>query len=284
MSTSRDSSGLWNMSVGEREASLRALEVAIKKHGGNPRAIFDRFRLYPSAAERAAVELIDSYNSAKVVKPKTSSKAKKANDGTFVIPLDDDRAVQFLVDRKGYTEVDARSKVKAWREAATKMDYRGPICWLVKAGFTIKGDAPKAGPCYDNLSYMQSWELQNDEPTKDSLVFWIPKLAADSTGKSHQQMMSQRALLRDAHNLPANHCRSFGSISLLFALILTYYKLNDDWVPTNCLYAASDTLHVYGDRLLADIFSQSGLRCYRWCGDANATIGFFLLGVELLDA
>lgn len=37
-------SGLWTMAVGEREASLKAIEDAIAKRGGNPRQLFDRFR------------------------------------------------------------------------------------------------------------------------------------------------------------------------------------------------------------------------------------------------
>lgn len=36
--------GLWTMQVGEREASLKALESAIVKEGGNPRDLFDLFR------------------------------------------------------------------------------------------------------------------------------------------------------------------------------------------------------------------------------------------------
>lgn len=229
-------------------------------------------------------EILAWVDDPKAVKKFLKEQAKKASDGTFVIPLDDDEAVQFLVDRKGHTEDEARAKVKVWREAAIKMDYRGPICWLVKAGFTIKIDAPKAGPCYDNLNYLQGRELQNDEPTVDSLVFWIPKLAEGSTGKNYQQMVSQRGLLRDTFNLPANHCQSFGSIALNFALILAYYKLKGDRVPANCLYAASDTLHVRGYRLIAGDFGQNGLHCDYWVGNAGGHVGFFLLGVELLDA
>ena len=42
MSTSQE--GLWTMSKGEFEESVRKLEVAIVKRGGNPRQLFDRFR------------------------------------------------------------------------------------------------------------------------------------------------------------------------------------------------------------------------------------------------
>lgn len=229
-------------------------------------------------------ELLALADDPRAVKSFLKELAKKASDGTFVTPMDDEEAVEFLMDRKGESETEARAKVKAWREAAMKMGYTGPIAWLVKAGFTLKTDAPKAGPCYDNLNYLQGWGIQNDEPTVDSLVFWIPKLAENSTGKNYQQMVSHCGFLRDTYGLPANHCQSFGSISLLFALILGYYKLKGDRVPANFLYAASDSLHVHGYRLIAGHFYQRGLGCHGWDDDADGHVGFFLLGVELLDS
>lgn len=230
-------------------------------------------------------ELLALADDPRTVKRFLKELAKKASDGIFVIPLDDDDAVFYLVNPYDETRaVEARAKVKAWREVAMKMGYSGPVCWLVKAGFIMKTSAPKVGPCYDNLNYLQGWDIQNDEPTVDSLVFWIPKLAEDSTNKNYQQMVSHRGFLRDNYNMPANHCQSFGSISLLFALILAYYKLKGDRVPANFLYAASDTLHVIGHRLIAGDFLQDGLDCGNWSGDASSDVGFFLLGVELLDA
>lgn len=229
-------------------------------------------------------ELLALADNPKAVKQFLKDLAKKANDGTFVTPMDDDEVIQFLMDRKGESETEARAKVKAWRETATKMDYRGPIAWLVRGGFTLKSDAPKAGPTWQSLDYLQGWELQNDESTVDSLVFWIPKLAENSTGKNYQQMVSHRGFLRDTYKLPASHCQSFGSIALLFALILGYYKLKGDRVPANLLYAASDTLRVDGSRLIAGDFHQDGLYCDDWHDDAFGVVGFFLLGVERLDA
>lgn len=39
--------GFWSMTVGEREASLKALEDVLRAGGGNPRTILDRFRTEP---------------------------------------------------------------------------------------------------------------------------------------------------------------------------------------------------------------------------------------------
>lgn len=54
MKTSRQDQedGTWKMGVGEREASLQALEKAIRKHGGNPIRLFDRFRTDPDYTDR----------------------------------------------------------------------------------------------------------------------------------------------------------------------------------------------------------------------------------------
>ena len=46
--------GLWTMSVGDREASLKALEDNIRKQGGNPRDLFDLFRTDNEYASRIA--------------------------------------------------------------------------------------------------------------------------------------------------------------------------------------------------------------------------------------
>ncbi len=74
------------------------------------------------------------------------------------------------------------------------------------------------------------------------------------------------------------------TIALLFALILAYYKLKGDRVPANFPYAVSDTLRVNGRRLTAGGFDQDGLHCGHCSGGAYCDVGFFLLGVERLDA
>lgn len=176
------------------------------------------------------------------------------------------------------------AKIALWRAYATVMGYTGPVCWLVRKGFTLKVHAAKAGPCHDTLNYLQSWSLRNDEPTTHSLVFWIPRLAQDSTGKSDRAMETLRGELRTGHNLPENHCDRFGSVALLFALILRHFKLTGERVPIKFLYAASDTFHEDGYRLIAGSFDRDGLGCRSWGGRASDGVGFFLLGVEELGS
>lgn len=58
MGTSQKVQGLWTMTVGQREASLRALENAIAKEGGDPVALFDLFRTNPAFSTRVAQGMI----------------------------------------------------------------------------------------------------------------------------------------------------------------------------------------------------------------------------------
>ncbi len=175
-----------------------------------------------------------------------------------------------------------RDTVAKWRKYASDLGYTGPVAWKIKEGFTLKTHAPQAGPCYSKLGYLQDWKLKNDEPTKDSLVFWVPRLAEDSTSKTIPEMEKLRKELQQKYKLLAHHGTTFGSIALLFALILAHFKRTGERVPLQYLYAASDTFHVDGRRLFAGYFHGRGLRCYGWHGGADDIVGFFLLGVEEL--
>lgn len=176
------------------------------------------------------------------------------------------------------------AKIASWRKYATVVGYKGPVVWLTRAGFTLKKHAPLAGPCYEKLGYLQDWKIRNDEPTSDSIVFWVPRLAEGSTERTPSQMETLRTELRTRHELPENHCDRFGSIALLFALILTHYKRTGERVPLKFLYAASDTFREDVNRLIAGGFSEGGLHCGRWVVLARGGVGFFLLGVEELGS
>ena len=190
---------------------------------------------------------------------------------TYVVHLDD----------KDVPEQYAAATA-SWRKYAASLGYTGPVAWQVKEGFTLKSHAPLAGPCYDKLNYLQEWELKGDEPTKNSIVFWVPRLAEGSTSKTIPQMEKLRGDLRQQHELPAHHATSFGSVALLFALILAHFKRTGERVPLKTFYAASDTFRADGIRLIAGYFDGSGLYCYYWSEGACDGIGFFLLGVEEL--
>lgn len=193
---------------------------------------------------------------------------------TFAIPLSDNEA------QEKYPQFADR--LAPWRKLAALMNYSGPVAWLIKQGFTLKKHAPIVGPCYKNLQYLQNWDF-SDTPTDDCMVFWVPRLAESSTGKTIEQMETHRAELKKRYKLPGNHATTFGSIQLQFALILAHFKRTGERVPLNLRYAASDTLNAGGNRLIAGRFDDAGLSCIYWYdANGNDNIGFVLLGVEKL--
>ncbi len=193
-----------------------------------------------------------------------------ASSDTYVVPLGDAE-----VPEKYHEDT-----VK-WRKYAVALGYTGPVVWKVRKGFTLKSHAPLAGPCYKQLVYIQNWDIENDETTKDSFVFWAPRLAKGSTNKTIFQMKELRAEIRQNYNLPANHATSFGSISLLFALILAHFKRAGERVPLKHCYAASDSFYSVDFFLFAGGFGESGLDCDYWGVSDGDRVGFFLLGEEL---
>lgn len=190
---------------------------------------------------------------------------------TYVVPLDD-KDVPKQLDRS----------CSKWRKFAADCGYYGPVVWKVRAGFTLKNHAPLAGPCFLNLDYIQDWELRNDEPTKDGYVFWVPRIVEGSTEQSVSNMETIRAKHRDLYELPESHAVSFGSVGLLFALILAHFKRTGERVPLRFWGAASDSFDEgSGVRLAVGSFDEDGLRTESdWDEDDSGFVGFFMLGVE----
>lgn len=190
---------------------------------------------------------------------------------TFVVHMDDNDVPERY-----------RETVAKWRAYAASLGYTGPVAWTVKEGFTLKKHAPLAGPCYSNLDFLHDWDIKDDESTQNSLVFWVPRLAPDSTWKTAEQMATHRDALKQRCGLPTHHATKFGSIALHFALILAHFKRTGERVPLNFYYAASDAFHADGRRLVSGGFRGGGLGCSVWGGRARGAVGFFLLGVEEL--
>lgn len=170
-----------------------------------------------------------------------------------------------------------------WRALATKLGYDGPVAWRVRAGFTLKQHASNAGPCYQGFQYLQDWKFK-DEPTRDTIVFWIPRFVPDSLNKNVSQQMALLANLRREFCLSETHLASFGSPALLAALILAYFKATGERVPLDCLWARTDICYSDGLRLTLGHFDEDGLHCASWSWDdvGYSDLGAFALGVEAL--
>lgn len=148
--------------------------------------------------------------------------------------------------------------VAKWRKFAEELCYDGPVLWGVKTGFTLKKHAPVVGPCHENYAYLQEWELENDTPTPNALVFCVPRVVA--MGGSANEQKYALSQLRAKYALPEYHLKSFGSAALLSGLILEHFSrtgerlLPHDWIRT-------DTMRKDGRRLRLGNFRDSGLYC-----------------------
>ena len=193
---------------------------------------------------------------------------------TFFVPLSDNEVLEKLSE----TTLN-------WRKLAVELAYTGPVVWKVKEGFTLKAHAPKAGPCYENFQYLLDWDIQNDEPTKDSLAFWVPRLVTGSKSNNVEGQIAILAELRQRFGLPDHHLSSFGSASLDSGLILAHFKRTGERTPLNGEWVRTNSLRADGSRLSLGDFGAGGLFCddWHWHDDERAPdIGCFPLGVELV--
>lgn len=166
--------------------------------------------------------------------------------------------------------------IRKWRKIAADWDYKGTIAWQVKAGFTLKG-AGKFGDCYQNFNYLQDWIFE-DKPTKDCLVYWIPKVVPNSVNKNFEKQTLLVKMLGKNNKLDLE----IGEAGLLAGLILAHFKIKKKKVPV--IYIRSNICNAAGFRLSLGYFGVLGLPCGRWFFDEEryVCLGVFALGVESL--
>lgn len=159
------------------------------------------------------------------------------------------------------------------------------VCYRVRAGFTLKSHAPKAGPCYKKFSFLQKRHF-HDEPTKDCLVFCILHLVPGSTNKTHNEQIQLLGEIRQWNEFPAHHLTSLGKVALNAGLILAHYKTTGEHVPFNNCWIRTGTYDADGGRLSLGHFDRDGLRGYHsdFSGGRVHDLGVFVLGVEELGS
>lgn len=193
-------------------------------------------------------------------------------DPDYCVPLADSevpKELQYLVPK--------------WRKLAATFGYTGPVAWWIEADFK-KDYAPQLGHCRGNWGYLLNWNLQNDESTKKSIVFWIPYLIPESIRKTVEEQLALRVSLREQVELPDHHLKSFGSTALLSLLILSYFKLASERIPRKRFWTRTDDLLVDGRRLHLGDFGPDGLVCGNssWIVGSYDDLGCFALGIELI--
>lgn len=186
---------------------------------------------------------------------KTSEKIRKESD--FAVPLTDGEVPKQLCDR-----------LPGWRQLATEHGYTGPVAWRITEGFAAK--AP------------WGWGASGNGPTKNCVVFWIPRLAIGSTGKD---VAGQGVLLAETRlrcGLPDHHLKGFGEAAFLIVLIRAHLKATNERVPQGNFEARTDTFASLEYRMYL-----SWPEDHLWCASGgynvvDDNVGVFLFGMEEL--
>lgn len=177
-----------------------------------------------------------------------------------------------------------RALAKKWRLLAQVLGWNGPVAYLMKAGFHFK-QGPKFGTCYQDSQDLQTWKLkEGDEPTPSALVFWVPRLVAESMSKNVQEQKDLLVQVRTKLELPEHHLSGFGSVSILMLLIQSHFRRTEEQVPSCNLWIRTDSLFVGGNRLSLR-WRDGILDCgdWYWVEYGNEFLGCFPLGVETLE-
>ncbi len=175
-----------------------------------------------------------------------------------------------------------RATLAKYRQLANEhgVPTTAPVCYRVRAGFTLKSHAPMAGPCRRGFDYLQSGNFP-DEPTIDCIVFWVPCILNASTSKTKDQQRTFLADLGRKLGLPVHHLSGFGKVALVAGLILAHLKAACERIPfPECV--RTDTCYADDYRLGLGYFGAAGLDCVDevFDGTASARLGVFALGVE----
>lgn len=162
--------------------------------------------------------------------------------------------------------------------------YRGPVVCRVAANCRLAEDCPRLGPCQKDWTYLaeSNWARGNDEPTKEAIVFFIPRIVPGSLAKSVDKQMDILEELRQKHGLPSHHLTSFGDASLDAALVFAHYKRTGERIPEKRLWVRTRSYLADCSRLILGGFDERGLVCHEcyYEDDRFDDLGCFALGVE----
>lgn len=157
-----------------------------------------------------------------------------------------------------------------------------PIVRRLYPGFTMKVNAPKAGPCYNNFDRLQRSGFP-DTPTPSALVWGVPQIVPGSTSKNIDVQKALLADLRRQFDMPSHHLTDFGSVGLDASLLLDEFKRTGVCQPLNHRYIRTDSFFSRGYRLLLSWDNDCRLYCSHWREDfPRVKLGCLALGVEVL--
>jgi len=274
----------WDRQLDQQIAAGRWSTVGLFAHLDDPERS-NRFGEWWAVNKTEHSTLIDDLIAGRFVRREELIVAPTINIFDWFTPITGEEAVCLLIERCKYKYKPDRARQigASWRQKNTEQGIPAtyPVCYRVRADFTLKWHAPKAGPCRKDFRYLQKWNFP-DEATKDSLVFWVPGVLSDSTSKDVSQ---QRQLLSDTRvrlELPAHHMSDFNKVALVAGLFLAHSKVTGERIS---LVVRTDTCVTGGGRLCLS-WGEGDLYCDYWDYGAEPYdgVGVLALGVEELGS
>lgn len=156
-------------------------------------------------------------------------------------PVSDEEASHFLSKKDASAIANLRGFAKE-----VFNDWGENIFYKVEMGFDFQEHAPGIGPCIYHWEKARRWKLKNKESTRDSLVFWVPRLLPNSCLKTVNSQLKLMADYRNKYNLPENCLKNFGSASLNTLLILERFHRIREVLSFGQDVVRTDTLRACG--------------------------------------
>lgn len=200
-----------------------------------------------------------------------------AIDGSYFNWLLNNEAVDLLAQHSPYSRSKSENIIASSRKMAIDYRYEDLIFILGRANFCLKDLVADSAIRTKQL-------LENDCPTKLSLIFFIPRLVSDSLRKTEKERIQILIGLREKYSLPASLSFSFGTISLLWGLIHAHMDRTQEKTLLDH-YVCTDTWHE-NKRLWLGKMAGIYFRTFPWviCDDPRTDqFGFFPLVVIELE-
>ena len=150
-----------------------------------------------------------------------------------------------------------------WQVLAESLDYSGPICWKVKAGFSMK-QVSGLGLYKKKFKHLDVEDFRS-KPTEAGVVFWIPRLLPEKYGQEELDLGSVQQYQESNFDWVNSEfdieLTSFGSLALLSGLIHNYQKVSGKRVPLSKCSAITDNVTIDAHNVHIGQYNADGLDC-----------------------
>ncbi len=183
----------------------------------------------------------------------------------YFIPLTDQEALVWLVERAKQPEPDAKQLVEGCRKGAIEQGKGSDPChYATEPGATLKQTIPTMGPCVEDFNHLQGWQFP-DNPTERCLVSGVPAALRETTNQNlATQLQTLRTIEKDWGIPPGFFSKELIPTVYTAGVALAHHNLTKqqmfgDLCVRTGTCADDDRLMLY--------WRQGSLICVRWSWD-----------------